>query len=356
MLEQRQQHFPGRALGADDAPQVVIHSCTAESLLCPDPLASALHAHGIQAAPYLDRVVPSGCLAVHVRGVPPATSSTDHPAPSPGWRAWWALARARARGVRIVWELDGSDEITPPERNSGRALSSLATDVVVPSPSMVEPTLARFPGLRSARQHVIPPAHHPGWYMAPPSRHDARQALDVPLETPVLLHLAVLGSPHHVGEFFDQASELAEAGVMVVVLGADDHPAYGEHLQERAARLPGGLARTGTLLPDEMTWWCAAADVVDLTAIPAPCWPGTEATAALGWARPVVLRDGAPAQDLSALVGPSWVHSVKPGCHLPVWWSALEDASRLIGQVPDLEMFALERIGAAWARVYTGSR
>jgi glycosyltransferase involved in cell wall biosynthesis len=216
---------------------------------------------------------------------------------------------ARARGIRILWtvhDLGSHDELHPHlEPWFWRFFLARIDGYVCLSEGGARLARARFPGLRDLPGFTVPHGHYRDAYPNQVSRAEARRALGLPDDVPILLHFGLLRPYKNAPYLIRTFRELPESKAILVVAGKP----YDE-IVEREVRLSAdGCPRVRLLLR-----WIPVAEVQhlmvasDLVVLPyRRILNSGAALLALSFARPILVPDKGAMREQQQRFGKEWV-------------------------------------------------
>jgi glycosyltransferase involved in cell wall biosynthesis len=220
------------------------------------------------------------------------------------------IAAARQRGARVVWTAHNAapHESRHPglERRFWTALVRWVDGVIHLSDAGRRTVEARFPELARRPSAVIPPGHFRGSYPDAITRTEARTALGLSAEAPVIAFFGLIreykGVPHLV-----RTSRALADDVTLLVAGAPQPPSLADEVRAAAAGDPRIRLSLGHVPDDKVQLYLRAADLValpfrDIT-------NSGSALLALGFDRPVLVPDRGAMGELQALAGSEWVRT-----------------------------------------------
>ena len=238
------------------------------------------------------------------------------------------IAAARQRGARVVWTAHNAapHESRHPglERRFWTTLVRWVDGVVHLSDAGRRMVEARFPELARRPSAVIPPGHFRGSYPDAITRTEARTALGLSAEAPVVAFFGLIreykGVPHLV-----RTSRALADDVTLLVAGAPQPPSLADEVQAAAAGDPRIRLSLGHVPDDKVQLYLRAADLValpfrDIT-------NSGSALLALGFDRPVLVPDRGAMGELQALAGSEWVRTYEGELTPALLADALEWAS-----------------------------
>jgi glycosyltransferase involved in cell wall biosynthesis len=178
------------------------------------------------------------------------------------------LVLARWRGVRVLWtvhDMGSHDRFNPRLEDLFWRFLARRVDGYVCLDAAAQPMIVeRFPGLASRPCFVSDLGGFDEAYPSPPTRADARQALDIPDDAVVLLHFGLIRRYKNVPDLLSAVRALADPRVVLVIAGRPFEPELERRLRDMAAQTPGTRLLLRWIPPDEVSCLFAACDLVVL--------------------------------------------------------------------------------------------
>jgi glycosyltransferase involved in cell wall biosynthesis len=230
----------------------------------------------------------------------------------------------RARGTRVVWTAHnaGGHETRHPQLEAWfwQAFTRRLDGVISLSEAGLREVWQAFPALAGVPSFVVPHGHYRSAYPPPVPRAEARAALDLPAEAPVILHFGVLrpykNVPHLIDTFGTmvrqrEAERGDAAAPVLVVAGRPETEAVARAVQEAAEAAQAASAdvrlRLGFVPDADVPPLFAAADLVALPY--AEILNSGTALLALSFDRPVLVPARGAMAELRERVGPGFVRT-----------------------------------------------
>ena len=222
------------------------------------------------------------------------------------------MTLARWRSIRMVWTAHdlGPHESPHPwlERFFWHHFVPRVDAVISLSEHGLEAARERFPRLRGRPGFAIPHGHYRDAYPPAPPKDEARRALDLPAEVPVVLFVGRIRPYKNVARLVKVFREMdAPERAHLVVAG---NPA-SEALRRRIEAAAAGAERVRLALrfiPEAgLPAYLAAADLVALPY--RDVLHSGSALLALSFDRPVLVPGRGAMSELQAQVGPRWVQT-----------------------------------------------
>jgi beta-1,4-mannosyltransferase len=219
------------------------------------------------------------------------------------------LALARWRGTRILWtvhDLGSHDELHPQlEALFWRFFASRVDAYICLSEGGAEQARERFPKLRELPRFTVPHGHYRDAYPNHVTRAEARRALGLPDDVPVLLHFGLLrpykNAPHLIRTF----RGLPGTEAVLVVAGRP----YDAIVEGEVRASAKGCARVRLLLRwipgEEVQNLFVASDLVVLPY--RRILNSGAALLALSFARPVLVPDKGAMREQREAFGDEWI-------------------------------------------------
>lgn len=222
------------------------------------------------------------------------------------------LCAARALGLPVVWTAHNTrshDRRYPGiERLLWAGITRLVSGVTTFSPAATDQVLRAHPRLARARRAVVPHGNYPSVLDRCPARADARRALGLPAETPVLLLFGLVRSYKRFVETAEVFAQSRDHEAVLVVAGEATDPSLVARLQALAAEHERVVLRLGRQDDDDVRLLLAAADTV---LIPyADAMNSGALLLALSADRPVLASSSPTFAELRQECGPEWVRLV----------------------------------------------
>lgn len=242
------------------------------------------------------------------------------------------MALARARGTRLVWTIHdlGPHESHHPwlERIFWRLFVPMVDGFITLSAHAHEAALRRFPRLRRVPSAVVPHGHYRPAYPAPVPRSDARAALHLPPDAPVVAFVGRIRPYKNVEQLIAafRAWDMADARLLITGNPSSDP------LRRSIADAAAGDDRIRLdlrFVPDaEIPLVLGAADLVALPY--SHILHSGSALLALSFDRPVLIPERGAMNELQQHVGTDWVRTHP----VPLAADALADAVRWAQSTP----------------------
>ena len=223
-----------------------------------------------------------------------------------------AVARARRRGVAVVWtvhNLAAHDGLHPwLERAFWAAFTRQVDGTIALTEGGREAALERFPALRGRPAAVVPQGHYRGVHPCTVGRDEARRRLSVDPAARVVAFFGQVRPYKGVLELIRAFRALPDPDLVLLVAGPPRTRALADELIAAAGGDPRVRLRLELVPDDEVQLPLVAADLVALpyTAVQ----NSSTALLALSFDRPVLVRDRGAMAELRGAVGPSWVRLV----------------------------------------------
>ena len=219
--------------------------------------------------------------------------------PPQAWRRLWLSARLLTAGVvaRVlavpvmvtmhnVWSHESAHPRA--ERWLWAALHRIVTDVHLLSAAGTDEVLAAHPPLTRARRHVVPHGDFRALVPAPPGRDEARRAIGVDHDEPLIVTFGALKAYKGTGDLLRAWERRSDPDLGLIVAGRVLDPALDEQLERSAQRDARLDVRSGFLSQDDLVDVIAAADAVVLPY--RAVLNSSSAMLALAWRRPSSYR------------------------------------------------------------------
>ena len=219
------------------------------------------------------------------------------------------LSWARRRGTRILWtvhDLDSSDGVHPRlERWFWRYFLPRVDACVYLTETGRRLARRRFPALRRVPGTVIAHGDFSPAYPNVLSRAEARAALGLADEVPVLLHFGLIRPYKDVPRLIEAVRELDSGEAVLLVAGRVWDAALERELRERAASAANVRLHLQWIAFEDTQRWFKAADLVVLP-YRRILNSGT-VMLALAFGRPVLVPDRGTMSELRERFGANWV-------------------------------------------------
>lgn len=220
------------------------------------------------------------------------------------------LALLRSRGASLVWTCHNLEpHETPNPRLEARlrpVFERLVDGVVHLTDSSVDAT-AGNPRLASKPTTVAPHGRYAPPPAGVPDRAEARRALGLDPDLPVLAAVGMIRPYKQVPELIEAFADMTEPAQLIVA-GRVDDPELGRRVRAAASGIDRMVLDDRWLTEDEMTVRIRAADAVVLAY--REVHNSGVAILALGHDRPVAVRPEGSLADLGSSVGADWVHEL----------------------------------------------
>jgi glycosyltransferase involved in cell wall biosynthesis len=265
------------------------------------------------------------------------------------------LAIARLRGTRVVWTVHNvsAHESRSTEHLRARYRRLLTENVdglLALTADGVTAARAAYPELAGVPAFVTPHGHYRLDYDFSPARAEARHALGIPPDVPLMVSVGQIrpykGIPDLVSAF--RATDL---DAMLAIAGRTSSADLEREILAAAEGDPRVVTDLVFQSNERMVWWLRAADLVVLPYV--AIQNSGSAILALSGDRPVVVpRIGAMAE-LQDAVGDSWVRTFEGTLDAGVLESALgwaRDSARPV--VADLGELGWDRIARSTVAAY----
>ena len=226
-----------------------------------------------------------------------------------GSRLLVAVARARRRGVAVVWtvhNLAAHDRFHPRlEAAFWRTFTPMVDGTIALSESGRTAALERFPPLRRRPSAVVPLGHYRGAHPATVEREEARGRLGIEPGTGVIGFFGLVRRYKGVPELIRAFRALPADDLVLDVAGPPRTPELADEVRRAADGDPRVHLRLELVPDDEVQLHLAAADLV---ALPYTSVQNSSAALlALSFDRPVLARDLGALAELRSAVGADWV-------------------------------------------------
>jgi len=224
------------------------------------------------------------------------------------------LTLARWRGTRILWtvhDLGSHDELHPQlEAWFWRFFASRVDGYICLSEGGAAQAWERFPKLRELPRFTVPHGHYRDAYPNHVSRAEARRALGLLDDAPVLLHFGLLrpykNAPHLIRTF----RELAATETVLVVAGKPYDAIVEGEVRESAGECPRVRLLLRWIPGEEVQNLFVASDLVVLPY--RRILNSGAALLALSFGRPILVPDKGAMGELREAFGDEWVR-IYPG-------------------------------------------
>jgi beta-1,4-mannosyltransferase len=275
-------------------------------------LYSHLAALGIRTDDFsLVRALWSGYDILHLHWPDKALNARRLPVRAAGALAALTLvAAARRRGARVVWTAHNAvpHESRHPglERRFWTALVRRVDGVIHLSDAGRRMVESRFPELAGRPSTVIPAGHFRGSYPDTITPAEARRALGLSAEAPVIAFLGLIRGYKDVPHLVRTVRALPD-DVILLVAGAPQPRSLADEVRSAAGGDPRIRLTLGHVPDDKVQVYLRAADLValpfrDIT-------NSGSALLALGFDRPVLVPGRGAMGELQALAGSEWVRT-----------------------------------------------
>ena len=249
------------------------------------------------------------------------------------------LSWARLRGTRILWtvhDLDSSDGVHPRlEAWFWRYFLTRVDACVYLTETGRRLARERFPALCRVPGYLVPHGDFRPAYPDTLSRTEARAALELPEEAPVLLNFGLIRPYKDVPRLVEVAGELAPEGVILLVAGRVWDASVERDIRARAEAATNVRVHLRWIPFEETQRYFKACDLVVLP-YRRILNSGT-LMLALAFERPVLVPDRGTMSELRERFGGDWVGLHAEELDAATLRAALERARRTDREPPDLE-------------------
>ena len=275
-------------------------------------LNDAVRATGVEVDGYSAAAVASGRYAVwHLHWPELFLNEPGSPVRAlvTGLRLLLAVARARRRGLAVVWtvhNLAAHDRLHPRlEAAFWRAFTRMVDGTIGLTEGGCTAALERFPPLRRRPAAVVPLGHYRGAHPATVGREEARRRLGIDPGAKVVGFFGLVRRYKGVPELVRAFRALPDDDVVLDVAGLPRSPDLAEEVVRAAAGDRRVRLRLELVPDDEVQLHLGAADLV---ALPYTTVQNSSAALlALSFDRPVLVPDIGALAELRSHVGADWV-------------------------------------------------
>jgi glycosyltransferase involved in cell wall biosynthesis len=220
-------------------------------------------------------------------------------------------AAARLRGTRVVWTVHNLQSHERPhprlERLFWRLLLPMLSGFIALTEGGRAAALARFPVLRRRRGFVVPNGDYTGVYPDTVSALEARRALGLPAEAPVIGFLGQLRPYKNVPHLIRTFQRLPATDARLVIAGRPNSPATRHDVVDAARGDPRITLALEHVPDDRIQVYLRACDLVVLPF--ADVLNSGSALLALAFGRPVLVPRLGAMGELQQLAGDDWVRT-----------------------------------------------
>lgn len=263
-----------------------------------------------------------------------------------------AIAIARLRGATVVWTVHNlaSHDVRYPrtERLFWRVLPRLVDGWVTLSASATSAIERQYPALQRRPHAVVAMGHFRDAYPANVSKHEARRALDLPLDARVLGNVGRILRYKGVPALLTAFTALEGDDLALVVGGRCQDAPLRRELEELAARDRRIHLHLDRIPDADLQLYLLSADLVVLPF--EEILNSSSALLALSFDRPVLVPARGALPALAAEIGEEWVHTYD-GVLDAESLAAAVARPRPTGQAP-LESQRWDRIAGATIDLY----
>lgn len=321
-------------------------------------LYDAVRATGVVVDGYSSAAVASGRYSVWHLHWPELFLNEPGPAATTavrGLRLLRAVARARRRGLAVVWtvhNLAAHDRQHPRLESAFWAVFPRLVDgTIALSEGGRAAALERFPALRRRPAAVVPLGHYRGAHPAGVGRDEARRRLGIDPGARVVGFFGLVRPYKGVPELVRSFRALPDPDLVLLVAGPPRTPSLAREVDAAAGDDPRIRLRLELVPDDEVQHHVVAADLVALpyTAVQ----NSSAALLALSFDRPVLVPELGAMAELRNAVGADWVR-LFPGPLTPGELAAAMAWAREGGRGPTapLDAFAWDDVAAGTVAAY----